>query len=107
MDKRFQGQVAVVMGGADGLGKGISKRLADEGATVVIVDADEQRLSATLEEFRNSEGISGFRADISDEESVKRTFEQVAQRYGKLDVLVNSAGIVGPTSTPITEYDAV
>lgn len=105
MDRRFQGQVAVVTGGADGLGKGISKRLADEGATVVIVDADEHRLNATLEEFSDSEGISGFPVDIADEESVQRVFAEVARRYGKLDVLVNSAGIVGPTSTPITEYD--
>lgn len=105
MDKRFQGQVAVVTGGADGLGKGISKRLADEGATVVIVDADEHRLNDTLEEFSESEGISGFPGDIADEESVQRVFAEVARRHGKLDVLVNSAGIVGPTSTPITEYD--
>ncbi|MEC3878509.1 SDR family NAD(P)-dependent oxidoreductase [Parapedobacter sp. 10938] len=106
MDKRFSGQVAVVTGGADGLGKSISKRLADEGATVVIVDADEHKLNATLEEFGNEElAISGFSVDISDEESVKQAFTKVAQRYGKLDVLINSAGIVGPTSTPITEYN--
>ncbi len=105
MRKRFQGQVAVVTGGADGLGKGISKRLAKEGATVVIADANQHKLQVTLEELKSMGSVSGIVVDISDEESVIQAFEQVEKRHGKLDVLVNSAGIVGPTSTPITEYD--
>ena len=106
MNKRFQGQVAVVTGGADGLGKGISKRLAREGATVIIFDADEHKLSVALEESEREQlNVLGCVTDISEEGSIQRAFDQVRYQHAKLDILINSAGIVGPTSTPITRYD--
>lgn len=106
MSRRFDGQVAVMTGGADGLGKGIGWRLASEGATVVLVDRSEQKLTETVADFRQAgfEAI-GKKVDISDESQVRSLYSEVADQFGKLDVLVNSAGIVGPTSTPITQYD--
>ncbi|MBE8721988.1 SDR family NAD(P)-dependent oxidoreductase [Sphingobacterium pedocola] len=106
MNKRFEGQVAAVTGGADGLGKGIGWRLAYEGASVVLMDKNEQQLAQTVHTFRQSGfDVMGVPLDISDEEMVKETFAQLSGRFGRLDILVNSAGIVGPTSTPITQFD--
>ena len=98
--KRFEGQVAVISGGADGLGKSIAERIASEGGTVALLDVNKQLLDKTVDEFK-SRGFeaSGYIVDISSEEMVRQGFEQVEAAYGKIDIMVNSAGIVGPTST--------
>jgi len=106
MNKRFEGQVALVTGGADGLGKGIGVRLAMEGASVVLLDNNTQKLTDTVGGLQQKGfDVTGETADIGDEEQVAAIFSKVDQQFGKLDVLVNSAGIVGPTATPITQYE--
>ena len=101
-ENRFEGQVAVVMGGASGIGKAVALRLAREGARVVIADPDETALNAALEEFG---GESSLPLDITDETQVREGLARVANEHGKLDILFNSAGIPGATGTKITDYD--
>lgn len=104
-NNRFQNQIAVITGGADGLGKSIAYRLGKEGATVVLIDRNPELLSKTVEEFKNSEiNSSGYTTDVSDEEQVKSTINAIAEQFGRIDVLIHSAGIVGPTSTKITDF---
>eukprot|EP00049_Salpingoeca_infusionum_P008444 m.138836 g.138836 ORF g.138836 m.138836 type:complete len:252 (-) comp14014_c0_seq8:185-940(-) len=97
MATRFEGQVALVTGGADGLGKSIAERLASEGATVYIADCNEEKLGATLAEM-TGKGLSVFQLvlDVSDEESVSNAVDAVVANKGQLDIMVNCAGIVGP-----------
>ena len=103
--KRFEGQVAVVSGGADGLGKGIAKRIASEGGAVALFDMNKQLLHKAVDEFK-SKGFdaSGYVVDVSSEEMVRQSFEGVESSHGRIDIMINSAGIVGPTSTKITDY---
>lgn len=103
--KRFEEQVAVISGGADGLGKGIAERIALEGGAVALFDMNKQLLDKTVEEFK-SKGYdaSGYVVDVSSEEMVSQSFGQVEATYGKIDIMINSAGVVGPTSTKITDY---
>jgi NAD(P)-dependent dehydrogenase (short-subunit alcohol dehydrogenase family) len=102
---RYKEQVAVITGGADGLGKSIAHRLGKEGAELVLIDHNSDLLQATVAEL-NKVGIvtTGFVTDISNESQVKETFNKIAEHFGKIDVLVHSAGIVGPTSTKITDF---
>lgn len=104
--KRFENQVAVISGGADGLGKAIALRLAAEGAKIALFDVDEQGLSETVQ-LLESQGTAamGVCVDIGNEQAVKTGFEAANEKFGKVDVVVNSAGIVGPTNTSILEYD--
>ena len=105
--KRFRDQVAVISGGADGLGKGIAERIASEGGAIVLFDLNKNLLNATLREFRERGfNASGYEVDVSSEEMVSENFEQVRSTFGKIDIMVNSAGIVGPTSTKIIDYSA-
>ncbi len=102
---RFEDQVAVISGGADGLGKGIAERIALEGGRVALFDVNPHTLDQTVNEFKNR----GFKAtayvvDVSSEEMVSQSFQQVEASYGKIDIMVNAAGIVGPTNIKITEY---
>lgn len=106
MKKRFENQVALVSGGADGLGKAIGSRLAAEGATVILADKDEARLAVTVAQLNEQDRTAtGMPLDVTDERSVGKLYTQIAKQFGRLDVMVNSAGIVGPTNTPIQAYD--
>jgi len=106
MSKRFETQVALISGGADGLGKAVGGRLSAEGATVILADKDQRKLTATVEELRGQGAKAvGVPLDVTDEQSVVDLYATIGRQYGRLDVMVNSAGIVGPTNTPIQAYD--
>eukprot|EP00118_Oscarella_pearsei_P025779 m.308761 g.308761 ORF g.308761 m.308761 type:complete len:250 (+) comp44691_c0_seq1:28-777(+) len=100
----FAGQVGVVTGGASGLGKGIVERLASEGLKVIIFDVN-QDLMRTVAGEMNARGfqVDSAQVDISNEESVAKGFQYVREKYGRVDVMVNSAGITGPTQQVITD----
>ncbi len=88
---RLQGKIALITGGASGLGAQIGRRFTEEGATVVVNDlrtADAEALAAEL--GGDSMGV-GF--DVADSAAVAAGFKAVAERFGRLDVLVNNAGI--------------
>lgn len=105
--ERFKNQVAVVSGGAEGLGKGIADRLASEGATVALFDINQQLLDKAVTEFAaKGYNVSGHVVDVASENTVRKMMEEVEATYGQVDIMVNCAGIVGPTNTNITEYSA-
>ncbi|MBL9158662.1 MAG: SDR family oxidoreductase [Verrucomicrobiales bacterium] len=105
-ESRFSGQVAIVTGGADGIGKAIVQRLAREGAQVTLFDVSPEKATAAVSEFA-AEGLTvhAETVNIADEDQVRAGFEAVAARAegGKLDIMINCAAIVGPTNTRITQ----
>ncbi|GAA4395469.1 SDR family NAD(P)-dependent oxidoreductase [Nibrella viscosa] len=105
MSDRFANQVALVTGGADGIGKAIARRLASEGATLALFDINENVLQRTVAELREpGYKATGYAVDISQEGPVEEAIRTVAETFGRLDIMINSAGIVGPTSIKITDY---
>ncbi len=87
----LQGKVAIVTGGAKGIGKAIANGLKAEGANIVIADADEQAATATAKEL----GSTYFRCDITDPAEVKALAAFTRKDHGEVDILVNNAGIGG------------
>lgn len=83
---RFAGRRAVVTGGLSGIGEAVAKRIESEGGKIVIWDVN-----------------GGIKTDIADFNSVMKSTEQAIQQMGGIDILVNSAGITGPT-VPVTEF---
>ncbi|MEM6431118.1 MAG: SDR family NAD(P)-dependent oxidoreductase [Deinococcota bacterium] len=104
-ETRFDGQVAVITGGASGIGKAVAQRLVQEGATVVIADRDEQVLGEAAKELEAIGSCSAVTLDIANETAVQDTFNAVVREHGQLDVVLNSAGIVGASATNIVSYD--
>ncbi len=99
---RFEGKVAVVTGGASGIGEAIARRIAAEGGQVAIFDLDQTGLERVARDCK----AFPLQVDVSVEDSIKQGLAEVATHFGRLDIAVNSAGIVGPTSTRITEYSS-
>jgi NAD(P)-dependent dehydrogenase (short-subunit alcohol dehydrogenase family) len=95
LTKRLAQEVAVVTGGAQGIGRAISARLAGEGATVAILDANEagarEAAACMVAEGRQAIGLA---CDVTSREQVRSAIAEVVTRFGKLTVLVNNAGIV-------------
>ena len=103
--KRFENQSAIITGAAEGIGKGIAERIASEGGKVSLFDINKTLLEKTVEEFRNKGlNVDGYAVDISLENSVVLAIEQVEEKHGQLHIMVNAAGIVGPSATKITDY---
>jgi pyridoxal 4-dehydrogenase len=94
---KLEGRVAIVTGAAQGIGKAIADKLADEGATVVVAD-----LNGEGAERAAPAGGEGMQVDTSSEDDVRRMIDEVVSRHGRLDVLVNNAAIV-----PFTPWDEV
>jgi len=90
----LKGKVALITGGAQGIGKAIVKRLAEEGANVVIADVKPDLASNTVEEIKNSGGSAvAFQADVSDSAQVEELLKKIMERFSTLDILINNAGI--------------
>lgn len=96
---RFAGRRAVVTGGAAGIGLAVVRRLAAEGASVVVWDRDE----VAIAKIADGDRINGIALDISDADAVAAAADQSAKIMGGIDVLVCSAGITGPNTT-VAEY---
>lgn len=90
----LKGKVAIVTGGAQGIGKTIATRLAQEGANVVIADVVEEVAKATAQEIsqKGSESIS-IGVDVSILSSVEEMVKKTLDKFGRIDILVNNAGI--------------
>lgn len=84
----IRGAVALVTGGAQGLGLAIAGHLADMGATVVVADMNGEALE------RLPESLEGVRVDVTSPEQVKAVMAAILERHGRLDILVNNAGVI-------------
>lgn len=96
MNNSFRNQVAVITGAASGLGFAIAKKLSAEGVRLALVDNNARAFKIIGDQFESDVEI--YAIDISNEAEVKHTLTTVAARYGRIDILVNSAGITGNTN---------
>ncbi len=102
-DKQLSGKVALVTGASKGLGKAVALALAEAGATLALVARSEELLSEVAAAIRTGGGEAEvFPADVTDESQVAALEKAVTQRFGKVQILVNNAGI--NLRKPVTEF---
>jgi len=102
---QLQGKVAIITGSSRGIGQGIALRFAKEGAKVVVNGRSEEAMQETLDMIKKAGGTAiGIAADVSDQAQVKRLVAETIKKFGRLDVMVNNAGIVD--TAPLTEMSA-
>jgi meso-butanediol dehydrogenase / (S,S)-butanediol dehydrogenase / diacetyl reductase len=100
--KRFNNKIIFITGAASGIGQAAALRLVDEGATVMLADIDEKGLAKTVDIIKNSRAagereisdiVATLRLDVSDPQQCSGAIDKTVERWGRLDVLCNIAGI--------------
>ncbi len=92
MSQNFDGRVAIITGGSDGIGRAAAEMLATRGATVVICARGEEKLAATEKAIKAAGGkVEARQLDVTDSDAFTALIDDVATRYGRLDMLVNNA----------------
>lgn len=90
----LQGRVALVTGASQGIGRACAIALAEGGATVAVAARNEEKLNAVVQEITSKGGkASAFKLDVTNEDEIKATVKTIIAQLGKIDVLVNNAGI--------------
>ena len=109
--KRLAGKIAIVTGSSGGIGKAIALKFAEEGARVVVAARRQHLCEQTVKQIREKGGEAmAIPTDVTDESQVERLITETVKRYGRLDLLVNNAGIGGggPIENTSTEtFDLV
>lgn len=100
-------RVAVVTGGARGIGAAIARRLVEAGATVIIADIDQRGAVTTAAELEHAHGgrVRGVHLDITQPAEVTEVVSRILAEFGRLDIWVNNAGIYPPTGDPLLATD--
>jgi 3-oxoacyl-[acyl-carrier protein] reductase len=101
--KKLVNKVAVVTGGAQGIGAKIVERLLEDGATVVALDIDEEKLRQTA--FDLGEKVIPMKCNVADGDEVNQVFVNIYEKLGKVDILVNNAGITRDAMFHKMTYD--
>ena len=107
---RLDNKVAVVIGGAGGIGEACALELGRQGAKVVVASRNMERLQAVADKIKSETGsdTAAFQVDVTDEQSVEKLARQVAEKYGGVDILVNTHGINRkgpPIDFPMEDWD--
>lgn len=109
MAQKLQGTVALVTGASSGIGEATAKTLAAQGATVVVVARRKDRLDQLAADITSQGGTAfGIEADITDQAQAQKAIEQTIEKYNRLDIVVNNAGVMllGPAeNAPTEEWD--
>lgn len=103
MKDQFKNQVAIITGAASGLGRSITKRLHAEGARVAMLDLNEDALHSAAKGL--GENVVAFPVDTTDEAQVSSRVEEIGNQFGRIDILVNSAGVTGQTNIKSHEVE--
>jgi 2-dehydro-3-deoxy-L-rhamnonate dehydrogenase (NAD+) len=98
MSEQFKDHVAIITGGASGIGLSVAKKLVSEGARVAVLDLKSARAAA-------GENLFDFACDVTKEDQVRTAIGHIAEQFGRIDILINSAGVTGKTNIKSHEVE--
>jgi len=108
LDRSVKGRGVLVTGAASGMGRATAHVFAQEGAVVAVTDINEAGIARVVDEIKAEGGQAhGWRLDVMDPADIKRVVVEVAERFGRLDILINNAGFGGLTTLDSNDYDRI
>src|SRR5262249_9382861 len=105
MSEQFKDQVAIITGGASGIGLAVAKTLSGAGAGVALIDLSPAALQSAAKSVAGS--VCYYACDVTNEEQVRDVIDQIAARFRRIDILVNRAGVTGKTNIKSHEVELV
>ena len=108
----IKGKVSIVTGSARGIGRAISEKLAEEGATLIITDINEEMAKSTANDISSKFNVDtlALKHDVSLEDSTKEVVDKIIEKYSRIDILINNAGITKDSNLmimPKSSWDVV
>lgn len=103
MENQFKDQVAIITGGANGIGFAVAQKLVSEGAKVVLVDQVKAALTKAVKQL--GVAASPLVLNVTDDAAVAKAINKIAKQHGRIDILVNCAGVTGKTNVKTHEVD--
>ena len=91
---RLENKIVIVTGASSDIGKGIVKRFSEEGAKIILLARNLEELEKTRKSIGNEDSTASISCDVTDESQVLQSIDQIMNEYGRIDVLVNNAGII-------------
>src|SRR5258708_31767375 len=108
LERSVKGRAVIVTGAASGMGRATAHLFAQEGALVAITDINEAGVARVVEEIAAAGGTArGWRLDVSDAAEIKRVVNEVAEHFGRLDILINNPGFGGFSPLGNDDYDLI
>ena len=105
LSRSIRGEVAIVTGAASGMGRATAHLFGDEGASVALVDINEEPLQKVVREMTDvGYDVRGWRLDLADGDAILSVVNEIGKHFGGIDILVNNAGISAPSSIDGDEY---
>lgn len=104
-NKRLQGKVAIITGGASGIGEATARVFAQNGARMVVIADIQDQLGRQVATSIGEDKCSYVHCDVTDEDQVKTMVESTVEKHGRLDVMFSNAGIITPTYQTVLELD--
>ncbi len=108
--RRLGGRVAIITGGAHGIGKAYAQRLSDEGANVVIADIDgpaSEVTAETISSLSSAPKAIGFKVDVANEESLASMVKKTMEAFGRIDILINNAAVFATIPISRLPFDEI
>src|ERR1700732_3601524 len=108
LSRSVKDRAVLVTGAASGMGRATAHLFAQEGALVAATDINEPGLRQVVDEIKTAGGtVEGWRLDVFDTEGIKRVVEEVASRFGRLDIVINNAGFMAFRRLDQEGFDAI
>ena len=106
LSRSVKESVVLITGAGSGMGKATAQLFADQGAITIATDINKKNIDAVSNEINNSGGISeSFSLDVGNKENIAETVKEIINKFGKLDILINNAGIAIPTDIDNDDYE--
>ncbi|KAL6183150.1 hypothetical protein ACLB2K_044561 [Fragaria x ananassa] len=105
MSNKLQGKVAIVTGGASGIGEATARLFADNGASMVVIADIQDNLGCQLAESIGNHRCNNVHCNVADEGQVKSMVEATANKFGHLDIMFSNAGIMSSEKQTVLDFD--